>query len=82
VQSFFAAIASFWGRLSRPLATALGDPGVPAEPPASPVPGADNVAAMSQPGATTPVETASRQTGPAVSESPGPSISGASPPES
>lgn len=72
MRSFFAALAAFWRRPSRPGATAMGDPGAPAEPPPSPAPGEDIGAATSQLGA------ASGRTEPAVSQSPGPSISGAS----
>ena len=79
MRRFFAAIAAFRGRPSRPDATAMGDPGVPAEPPASPAPGADGDAATSQLGAATTFEAASSQAEPAVSESPDPSVGGASP---
>ena len=64
MQSFFAAVAAFWGRRSKPGATAIGDPGAPAEPPASPPPGAT-------------VDAASGPTAPAGPESPEPSVSGA-----
>ena len=79
MQSFFAAVAAFWGRLSRPGATAIGDPGAPAEPPATPAPGGVVVAATSQLEAAATLEAASGRTEPAGSESPEPSISGASP---
>ena len=72
MQSFFAAVAAFWGRLSRPGATAMGEPGTPAEPPASPAPGEDDGAATSR------LSAPSGRTEPSVSESPAASMSGAS----
>lgn len=79
MQRFFAPIASFLGRLSRPSATATGESATPIEPSARPAPEPDPVAAASPLEAANPSEAASGQTGPAVPESPGPSSPVASP---
>ncbi len=79
VQRFFAAIASFLGRLYKPGTTAVGESATPGEPAASPLQEADRVATASGLEAANPSGAASGLTGPAVPKSPGPSSPVASP---